>query len=106
MQVQTQETWIIIVIEALQTSKQKLSRQKVVLIYKIPENILRDQITSRTPCSNTRPTVQNLTETKKQVIINHILDLDSRGFSPRQTNIEDIANYLRKTYRAKPVGKL
>jgi hypothetical protein len=76
------------------------------LIYKVPENIFRDQITSRTPCNNTRPAIQNLTETEKQVIINYILDLDSRGFSPRQANIEDIANYFRKTYKAKPVGKL
>jgi hypothetical protein len=94
------------VMEVFQTSKQKLSRRKTISIYKVPENILRDRIASRTPCSNTRPTVQNLTETKKQVIVNHILDLDSRGFSPRQANIEDIANYFRKTYKTKPVGKL
>jgi hypothetical protein len=106
MQVQTQEARIIIAIEALQTLKQKLNRQKAALIYKIPENIFHNRITSRTPCSNTRPTVQNLTETEEQVIVNYILDLDSRGFSPRQTNIKDIANYLRKTYKTKPVGKL
>jgi hypothetical protein len=106
MQVQTQETRIIIVIEALQTSKQKLSRRRVVSIYKVPENTFCDRITSRIPRSNTRPIVQNLTETKKQVIVNHILDLDSRRFSPRQADIKDIANYLRKTRRAKPVGKL
>jgi hypothetical protein len=106
MQVQTQETRIIITIETLQTSKQKLSRQRAASIYKVPENILRDRIASRTPCNNTRPAVQNLTETKKQIIINYILDLDSRGFFPQQANIEDIANYLRKTYKAKPVGKL
>jgi hypothetical protein len=106
MQVQTQETRIIIAIEALQTSKQKLSRRRAISIYKVPENILRDRITSRTPCNNTRPIIQNLTETKEQVIINYILDLDSRRFSPRQTDIEDIANYFRKTYKAKPVGKL
>jgi uncharacterized protein YoaH (UPF0181 family) len=76
------------------------------LIYKIPENIFYNRITSQTPCNNTRPAIQNLTETEKQVIVNYILDLDSRGFSPRQADIEDIANYLRKTHRAKPVGKL
>jgi hypothetical protein len=83
MQVQTQETRIIMVIEALQISKQKLSRQRIISIYKIPESIFYDRITSRTPYSNTRPTVQNLTETEKQMIINYILDLDSRRFSPR-----------------------
>jgi hypothetical protein len=106
MQVQTQETRIIIAIEALQTSKQKLSRRRAISIYKVPENILRDRITNRTPCNNTRPIVQNLTETEKQMIVNHILDLDSRRFSPRQVDIEDITNYFRKTHKAKPVGKL
>jgi hypothetical protein len=65
MQVQTQEARIIMAIEVFQTSKQKLSRRRVVSIYKIPENIFRDRITGRTPCNNTRPTVQNLTETEK-----------------------------------------
>jgi hypothetical protein len=106
MQVQTQEARIIMAIEALQTSKQKLNWQRAVSIYKIPENIFRDRIASRTPCNNTRPAVQNLTETKKQVIVNYILDLDSRRFSSRQIDIEDITNYFRKTHRAKPVGKL
>ena len=84
-------------IEALQTSKQKLSQRRATLIYKVPESTLCNRIASRTPRSNTRPAVQNLTETKEQVIINYILDLDSRGVSPRQANVEDIANYLRKT---------
>jgi hypothetical protein len=106
MQVQTQEARIIITIKALQTSKQKLSRRRAILIYKVPENIFRDRIASRTPYNNTRPTIQNLIETKEQVIVNHILDLDSRGFSPRQADIEDIINYFRKIYRVKPVGKL
>ena len=69
--------------EALQTSKQKLSQRRAALIYKVPESTLRNRIAGRTPRSNTRPTVQNLTETEEQVIVNYILDLDSRGFSPR-----------------------
>jgi hypothetical protein len=40
------------------------------------------------------------------VIVNYIIDRDSRGFPPRQANVEDIANYLRKCRRAKPIGKL
>jgi hypothetical protein len=76
------------------------------LIYKVPENILRDRIAGRTPYSNTRPTIQILTETEEQMIVNYILDLDSRGFSPQQTDIKDIANYFRKPHKVKPVGKL
>ena len=41
MQVQTQEARIIMAMEAIQTSRRKLSRQKAVEIYKIPEPTLR-----------------------------------------------------------------
>jgi hypothetical protein len=47
-----------------------------------------------------------LTELEEGVIVNYILDWDSRGFPPRQADVEDMANYLRKCRRAKPVGKL
>jgi hypothetical protein len=53
-----------------------------------------------------QPAVQNLTELEEIVIVNYILDQDSRGFPPRQADVEDMANYLRKCCRAKPVGKL
>jgi hypothetical protein len=48
-----------------------------------------------------RPASHNLEEI---VIVNHILYLDSRGFSSRQANVEDMANYLRKTRRANLSG--
>jgi hypothetical protein len=46
IQVQTQKTRIIIIIETFQTSKQKLNRRKIILIYKIPENIFYNRIAS------------------------------------------------------------
>jgi len=50
----------------------------------------------RTTVPERRLVAQNLTELEEGVIINYILDRDSRGFSPRQANVEDIASYLRK----------
>jgi hypothetical protein len=40
MSVQTQEARIILAIEAIRTSK-KLSRRKAIIIYEVPESILR-----------------------------------------------------------------
>jgi hypothetical protein len=40
------------------------------------------------------------------VIVQYILDLDSRGFAPRLAGVEDIANYLLETRGGKRVGKL
>jgi hypothetical protein len=42
------------------------------------------------------PANTNLNKLEEQIIINYILDWDSRGFPPRQADMEDIANYLRK----------
>jgi hypothetical protein len=105
MQIQTQEARIIIAIEAIQTSK-KMSRRKAAVIYDVSESTLRDRMSGRPPRNDTRANSLNLTELEEGVIVNYILDRDSRGFSPRQADVEDIANYLRKCRRAKPVGKL
>jgi hypothetical protein len=53
--------------------------------------------------SDTRPKVQKLTELEEEIIISHIFDRDSRGFSPRLANVEDMANYLLDTRGAKHV---
>jgi hypothetical protein len=58
------------------------------------------------PLLERRPANTNLNKLEEQIIVNHILDRDSRGFPPQQADIEDIANYLRKCRKAKPVGKL
>ena len=91
--------------EAIQTSK-KMSRRKAAVIYDVPESTLRDRMGGRPPRSDTRANGLNLTELEEGVIVNYILDRDSRGFPPRQADVEDMANYLRKCRKAKPVGKL
>ena len=37
----------------------------------------------------------NLTKLKEVVVVEHILDLDSRGFPPRLADVANIANSLR-----------
>jgi hypothetical protein len=92
-------------IKTIRTSRRKLNRQRAAEIYKIPETIFRARIAGRLSCSDTRLVVQNLTKLEKIIIVNHILDRDSRGFSPRQADIKDIANWLRNIRRAKPISK-
>jgi len=105
MQIQTNEARIILAIEAIRTSK-KLSRRKAAKIYNIPETTLRDRMNGRTTLSERRPAVQKLTEMEEEIIVQYIFDRDSRGFSPRLTDVEDMANYLLNARRAKHVGKL
>ena len=105
MPVQSQEARIILAIEAIRTSK-KLSRRKAAKIYKVPYATLSDRMNGAISLPERRPANTNLNKLEEQIIVNHILDRDSRGFSPRQADVEDMANWLRKTRRAKPVGKL
>jgi hypothetical protein len=105
MQVHTQEARIILAIEAIRTSKKKMSRLAAAKIYNIPESTLRARMTGRPSRRDIRANGKKLTELEEEVIVNHILDLDSRGFSPRLADLEDMANYLLENRRAKRVGK-
>ena len=49
---------------------------------------------SRTYRPKDRPNRRLLSELEEGVVIRNILDLDSRGFTPRLASIEDIANLL------------
>ncbi|ERF69808.1 hypothetical protein EPUS_09464 [Endocarpon pusillum Z07020] len=58
-----------------------------------------------TPNAEVRKAQHNLTLTKEETLVRHILDLDSRGFPPRINDVRDMADLLCKTRYAKPVGK-
>ena len=47
-----------------------------------------------------------MTELEEEVIIRNILDIDSRGFTPRLASVEDIANFILELRGGKRVSKL
>jgi helix-turn-helix, Psq domain len=69
MLVQTQEAWIIMAMEAIQTSKRKLSCRKAAGIYNVPEPTLRAWIAGRPSRSDYRPKAQNLTKLEENIIV-------------------------------------
>ena len=105
MPVQTKEGQIILAIEAIRTLK-KLSRRRAAKLYNVPESSLRDQINGITPQAEKRNTRHTLTSSKEETLVQHILDLDSQGFSPWIDSIRDIANLLLAMHQATPIGKL
>jgi hypothetical protein len=105
MPIQDQEARIIIAIEAIRSTK-KMSRLRAAKIYNIPESTLRNRINGRTPINERWPKSQNLTGLEEEVIVWYILDIDERGFVPRLASVEDIANYILESRRARHVGKL
>ena len=46
----------------------------------------------------------NLTKLEEKVVVEHILDLDLRGFPPRLADVADMANSLRAKRNLGQVG--
>jgi hypothetical protein len=83
-----------------------MSCRRAATLYNVPKPTLRARMTGQQPISNYWLVAYKLTELEEEVIVQHIINLDSRGFSPRLANVEDMANYLLETRRAKRVRKL
>ncbi|KFZ22953.1 hypothetical protein V502_02569 [Pseudogymnoascus sp. VKM F-4520 (FW-2644)] len=81
MEIQTQEARIILAIKAIQSPK-KISRRSAAKIYNVPESTLRDRMTGRPSRPEYQPKGHKLTELEEEVIVQKILDMDTRGFAP------------------------
>lgn len=99
-----QEGRIELALHAYQ-SHQISSLRRAAAAYSIPKSTLSDRINGITPHTNRRPGMAKLTATEEQTLIQYILDLDSRGFAPRLTEVEDMANKLLAARHRDPVGQ-
>jgi transcriptional regulator with XRE-family HTH domain len=98
MEIQTKEVRIILAIKAIRTSK-KLSQHLVAKIYKVPLSTLSNRMAGRTYRPETKANGLKLTKLEEEVIVRNILNIDSRGFTPRLASVEDIANFILKSQR-------
>jgi hypothetical protein len=99
----TKEARIILAIEAIRTSK-NLSRRKATKLYEVPFAILNDRINGHLPLAERRLANLKLSKIEEEVILRYILDLDSRGFTPRLASVEDIVNYILESRERERVG--
>ena len=72
----------------------------------MPFALLLTRINGRTPRTDYVPKTQKLSKLEKGCIVRYIFDLDSRGFAPRISGVEDIANLILDSRGGKRVGKL
>jgi hypothetical protein len=86
-------------------SKRKLNYRKTTRIYNIPKPIFRARLAGQPTYSNTQPNCLKLIELEEETIVRYIFDRDSRRFSPRLANIENIANYFLEAHRTKYIRK-
>ena len=94
---------ITLTIQAIEKDPQ-LTIRKASRIYNIPRSTLRHRLARTTPQREFTPKTIKLTELEEDIILQRILDLDSRGFQPRLTNIQEIADRLRTDRNATRVG--
>ncbi|SRR6266566_2830565 len=87
---------------ALQTFEKdpQLSIRKVTRLYNILRTTLTHHINSRSIYTDIIANSQKLTTLEKEIVVQKVLDLNSREFPPRIYDIEDIANRLLTTYDA------
>ena len=81
------------------------SVRRAVTTYDVPRTTLRRRRARTTARRDCKANSKKLTKLKESVIIQHILNLDSRGFAPSLSAIRDMANKLLTERTAGQVGK-
>ena len=82
-----------------------MSRRRAAGIYNVPETTLRDRMNGITPKADSYHGRSNLTKIEEEVIVQYILDRDSRGFPPRPADVSAMANLLLQKRGTRHVGK-
>ncbi|KAJ3542310.1 hypothetical protein NM208_g4167 [Fusarium decemcellulare] len=98
------ERQILLALQALQNNP-KLSLRGTAKLYQVSYWALRRRYNGIQSRCDWIPKSRRLSDLEEQIIIQFILDLDSRGFPPRLRAVEEMANRLLADRDAPPVGK-
>lgn len=92
---------------ALQALKQdaSLNVQRAAKLYNISRSTLHRRRAGKTRRRNCTPNSMKLTSSEESAIVQHVLDLSVRGFSPAKDMARDMANKLLAARHRDPVGK-
>jgi hypothetical protein len=94
---------LLLAIEALKQDP-KLSIRFAAKTYNVSRNTLQRRRNSTQSRRDTMPNLRKLTDLEESIIIEYILDLDSRSFPPRLGSVQDMANRLLADRDAPPVA--
>src|ERR1700712_1054676 len=101
----TQEECRIDLARSAYISGQFKSLRCAAAAFNVRHQWLSDRLHGITNRRQTRPGIQKLTLIGEQTILQHVLNLDARGFAPRPCEVADVANKLLATRGGTPVGK-
>ncbi|KAJ0133761.1 Uncharacterized protein HZ326_23193 [Fusarium oxysporum f. sp. albedinis] len=97
------EARILLALQALQNNP-KLSGRKAATIYQVNYRTLNRRRQGIQSTHDITTKSRNLSDLEEQIIVQFVLDLDSRGFPPRRDFVEKMANSLLADRDASPVG--
>ena len=86
-------------------SNPRFSIRCAAKFYDVPATTIRRRIAGKAFKADKVSGKPTLTVAEEEAIVGYVLDLDSRGFSPRRADVEDIANRLLEIRGARLVGK-
>ena len=98
------ESDMILAINTLRTNPH-LKISHVAQIFHVPRTTLSDRVKGKSSRQNILANSRKLTNLEEEVIVRYILDLDSRAFPPRRSNVEDMANRILFDRNGGRVGK-
>ena len=98
------ERQVLLALQALQNNP-NLSLRGAARLYQVNYWALRRRHNGIQSRRDWIPKSRKLSDLEEQIIIQFILDLDSRGFPPRLRSVEEMANRLLADRDALPVGK-
>ncbi|KAJ3542614.1 hypothetical protein NM208_g4000 [Fusarium decemcellulare] len=98
------EARTLLALQVLQNNP-SLRLKPIARTYKVSEVRLRRRQQGIQSRRDTIPNSRRLSDLEEQILVQFILDLDSRGFPPRLRFVEEMANRLLADRDAPPVGK-
>jgi hypothetical protein len=98
------ENRVLLAINAIRSTP-RLSIRRAAKMYNVPKTTIIDRMKGHTAKSDSHNARSNLTKIEEEVIVQYILDQDSRGFSPRIADVGDAADLLLRKRGARHVGK-
>ena len=98
------EARILLALQALQNNP-KLSTRQAATIYKVYYRTLQRRRNGMQARCDSIPNSRKLSDLEEQIIVQFVLDLDSRGFPSRLRFVEEMANSLLADRDKPPVGK-
>ncbi|KAI0992117.1 hypothetical protein K3495_g16069, partial [Podosphaera aphanis] len=105
----SKEDRVLLALQAMKTSKKDgrktLSAREASRIFSVPKSTLCDRLNKKPHRDNLRPKDHKLDPIEEKVVLDSIIDQDTRGFSVRLSTLEDSANLLLASRNGEPVGK-